>query len=152
MHVVSAMRSWFFGVLLGEVWRSGMGRLVVVVGWGASSWEEHQGNAGVLDAACITPSLSGSGRTFPLGLPFIYTDEGSSGLGRLRMRMREKVNSSGQHRRPRNTHPAHEWGAHPCPPGTQHSLGHVATRKASGIQPRGRLFVCYCRCHFLLFN
>lgn len=120
-------------------------------GWKHQPWEEHQGNALILGAVCITSNLSGSGHTSPQRLQFIYTDEGFAGLCRAEEEDEGKVNSSGQHLHLHNTQLG-SWvrGAISCPPGMLHSLSHIAACKLSGIWCCGHLSVCYCRCHFVL--
>lgn len=140
MRAVSATRSWFFRVLLGEVWRGGMGRLALAVGLGASALGRASGECKSARCSMHHPKFIWQRAYLPPGLRFIYTDEGLAGLCRLRLS--ERSTAAG------NTAvlTIPTWptsgGAPPLPPpGMQHSQSHVATCKASGIRHRG-LFVC----------
>lgn len=102
MHTVSAVRSWFFRVLLGEVWRGGMGRVVLAVGLGASALGRASEERTSARCSMHHPQFIWQGVHLPPGFRFISTDEGLAGSCRLRMRIKERSTAappSSQHPR-----------------------------------------------------
>lgn len=72
MHTVSAVRSWFFRVLLGEVWRGGMGRVVLAVGLGASALGRASEERTSARCSMHHPQFIWQGVHLPPGIPIYF--------------------------------------------------------------------------------